>query len=137
MKFALIILLTCKLILFAEENYLLALSYYYDNNKSNDNKALELLTQEIQNADASFLIALAYDQGSIVKKDITKALQWYEKAATLGDIDAIMITGWRYYKGKGCEKNYKKATIWFEKAATLGDKEAIGLLSIMSEENLF
>jgi len=137
MRFILITLLICKLILQADENYLLALSYYYDSNKSNDAQALKLLKKEVKNADASFLIALAYDQGSIVEKDPSKALFWYEKAANLGDIDAIMITGWRYYKGEGYKKDYEKAAFWFEKAATLGDKEAIGLLNIISEENLF
>ncbi len=139
MRYLLFLLLTCKLLLQADENYLLALSYYYDTNKSNDIMALELLETEANHAnpDASFLIAVAYDQGSIVKKDTTQALFWYEKAASFGDLDAIMITGWRYYKGEGCEKDYQKASIWFEKATELGDKEALGLLSIINEERLF
>ena len=139
MKWIVPVLLVCCITLVADDAYLKALSYYYDQNSSNDEIALKILTKESGhgNSDAAFLIAVAYDQGTIVEKAADKALQWYEKAAKLGDIDATMITGWRYYKGEGCEKNTEKAEFWFNKAAKQGDKEAEELLRILHESSLF
>ncbi len=139
MKLIIPLLIACGIALAADDAYMTALSYYYDQNSSNDKTALRILTKESDhgNSDAAFLIAVAYDQGTIVEKAADKALQWYEKAAKLGDVDATMITGWRYYKGEGCEKNTEKAEFWFNKAVKQGDKEAEELLRILHESSLF
>lgn len=134
-----VVTLLISVLLFANDGYLEALSYYYDKNSSNDTKAISILIDVAKegNADAAFLLAVAYEQGSVTLKSPQKSLKWYEKAASLGDIDAIMISGWRYYKGQGCDKNLTKAKEWFLKAQELGDKEASGLLILLEEESLF
>ena len=49
--------------------------------------------------------------------DYTKAIQYYEKAANLGEVEAINNLGDIYYNGNGVEIVYKKAREWYEKGA--------------------
>ena len=136
---AIVILSVCALLLLADDAYITALSYYYDDNPSNDTLALDILskTADNGNADAAFLIAVAFDQGSIVPQKKTEALRWYEKAARLNDADAMMVTAWRYYKGEGCDQNLTKAQQWLEKASEKGEREADELLRMLEEDQLF
>jgi TPR repeat protein len=58
-------------------------------------------------------------------------MQWYHKAADLGDAQAMFQIGWSYCYGEGVEQNYREAMKWFIKAADLGNDNAmynIGLL---------
>ena len=134
-KIATILFLT--LFLYAsEENYLLGLKAYYDKNSSNDTQAITLLSQaatEQKNADAAFLLGVAYGEGNIVPKDLRKSLYWYKLAANLGDKDAMLIVGWYYYKGEAVEQDLEKAKEWFEKAAKLGDTEAMEMAQFIEE----
>ncbi|MBN2895655.1 MAG: sel1 repeat family protein [Campylobacterales bacterium] len=123
-----------------EPRYLQALNAYYDQNRQNDAAAISALTQEAEeanNADAAFLIALSYEQGSHTERNETKSLEWYEKAAELGDVDAMMMSGWRHYKGEGCTPSLEHARRWFEQAEALGEKEASALLRLLKEDRLF
>jgi TPR repeat protein len=116
-------------LLYANNDYLYALKAYYDESSSNDITAIETL--KMQNIpDAAFLVAVAYEQGKMVKQDSIEALKWYEKAAGLGDVDAMLMSAWYYYKGDVIEKNSEKAKVWFEKASDLGDKEATEMLEL-------
>ena len=113
-----------------QSEYLYALKLYYDQNSTKNTQALKLLEQvtiEDQNADAAFLLAVAYSDGKLVEKNLDKSLYWYEVAANLGDRDAMMFAGWIYYQ----KKEYKKAKEWFEKAYKLGDKEALEMINLI------
>ena len=59
-----------------------------------------------------------------VKKDIKKAFEWYEKAASQGLAEAQNNLGSMYYYGEGVEKDSKKAFVWYEKAASQGFADA-------------
>ncbi len=120
----------------ADENYLLGLKAYYDDNRSNNAKAITLLSKaatEQHNADAAFLLGVAYGEGNIAPKDPQKALYWYERAANLGDKDAMLVVGWYYYKGEAVEQDLDKAKAWFQKAADLGDDEASEMVRFIEE----
>jgi len=117
-----------------DEKYLLALKAYYDNNRSNDAQAITLLSEAAtkqHNADAAFLLGVAYAEGNIVPKELKKALFWYETAANLGDKDAMLATGWLYYKGEATEQDLEKAKMWFQKAAKLGDQDAAEMVGFI------
>ena len=58
--------------------------------------------------------------GRGVKKDYSKALALYEKAAAMGDSEANYIAGGMYYKGLGAFKNYFKAFTYLDYAAKNG-----------------
>ncbi len=130
--FALLIALSLNA---ADEKYLLALKAYYDHNRSNDAQAITLLSKAAKkhNADAAFLLAVAYSEGDIVPKDLKKALFWYESAAKLGDKDAMLSAGWLYYKGEAIKQDLEKAKMWFQKAAKLGDQDAAQMAGFIEE----
>jgi TPR repeat protein len=131
-----LIIFLFTLTLFAsDESYLLGLKAYYDNNSSNDAQAITLLSEAAKqnNADAAFLLGVAYSEGNITEKDLKKALIWYERAANLGDKDAMLSVGWLYYKGEDVTKDLEKAKNWFQKAADLGDQEALQMAQFIEE----
>jgi hypothetical protein len=67
--------------------------------------------------------------------DYGKALQYYPKAAELGDVDAHASLGTLYYEGLGVEKDTKKAVYHWEQAAIGGHPQARGLLAFYETEN--
>lgn len=77
---------------------------------------------EKEDTEAMRKIAICYDDGYGVEKDDQKALEWYRKAAELGDAEAIYRIGsyyhWDVY-------DYEEALEWYKKAAALGHAEAM------------
>ena len=55
-----------------------------------------------------------------VKKDISKALYWTERAANHGDRDGQCNLAWFYEKGIGVEKSIEKAKYWYKESALQG-----------------
>ena len=62
------------------------------------------------------------------EKNYIKAREWYEKAAALGDKDAMFNLGYLYSHGQGVKQDYVIAREWYEKAAALGHKVAMNNL---------
>ena len=60
----------------------------------------------------------------------TKAFEYYEQAADLGDADAQTDVGTMYYNGQAVVKDTTKAREWWttKKAATQGNKNALKYL---------
>lgn len=52
-----------------------------------------------------------YQYGWFVKKDYTKAVEWYEKAAAQGNAAAQRSLGWCWSQGKGVGPSEEKAEI--------------------------
>ena len=50
-------------------------------------------------------------------RDYKKSIEWYKKAAELGDYYSMHELGWQYFLGKNIEKNFEEAFEWFLKAA--------------------
>jgi TPR repeat protein len=64
-----------------------------------------------------------------VKKDYKQALQWYTRASSEGNADALNNIGKIYeIGGFGISRNYDKAFIWYTKLANHGS--AIGQASL-------
>lgn len=59
-------------------------------------------------------------EGGETRQDLGTALQWYLKAAELGDAEAMFQVGKAYYFGDGVEQNYNTAMEWYQKAADKG-----------------
>ncbi len=68
------------------------------------------------------------------KGDYGKTVEYWTKAAELGDVGAHYFLGCLYYKGLCVEKDEKKAIDHYEQAAIGGHSEARGLLA-MNEKN--
>ncbi len=62
------------------------------------------------------------------EKNYIKAREWYEKAAALGNANAMCNLGVSYERGRGVKQDYVKAREWSEKAAALGHKVAMNNL---------
>ena len=67
--------------------------------------------------------------------DYGKALQYYAKAAELGDLDAQFLLGGLYHHGQGVEKDVKKAVDHLEQAAIGGHPLARSILADYEVKN--
>jgi tetratricopeptide (TPR) repeat protein len=64
-----------------------------------------------------------------------KALEYFTKAAKLGDVTAHCLLGGLYYQGEGVEKDMKKAVYHLEQAAIGGHPQARGYLGAHEMDN--
>lgn len=79
-------------------------------------------------AQAAYRVAvcceMGLDEGGGTKRDAVKAMQWYQRAATLGDTPAMYKLGVIQLKGLlGQPKNASAALTWLQRAAEQADKE--------------
>lgn len=79
-------------------------------------------------AQAAYRVAvcceIGHEEGGGTSRDAVKAMQWYRRAATLGDTPAMYKMGIISLKGLlGQPKNPKEAVIWLKRAAERADKE--------------
>ena len=82
-------------------------------------------------AEACFRLGMMYAQGEGVRRSMSVACSWFEKAADKGDADAMYNLGAMYATGNNgeCDPDERKAKKWLEKAAKLGHPQAQSLLS--------
>ena len=73
--------------------------------------------------------------GDGVKKDKTKAFEWFSKAADQGLDIAQLSVGMAYKEGDGISKNKIKAYEWFLKSAGQGNEEAQNMLDRLCRES--
>lgn len=89
-------------------------------------KKAETTSQKKEAAFASILIGDMYKNGEGVNKDLTKAMEYYKKAAAKGNVVAMEQIGVMYTnKGEGPRRDFAKAMKWFKKAAELGSSHAM------------
>ena len=84
--------------------------------------------QELANkgyAAAQYYLGVCYDNGEGVPKDVSKAVEWYAKAAEQGYELAQNDLGYYYLIGRGgVPKDERKAVEWCAKAAEQGNAKA-------------
>ena len=71
-------------------------------------------------AEAQFDLGLSYDRGDGVKRNSTKAFEWYWKAAKQGLAKAQFNLAVLYFTGDGVEKNFEQVVQWFRRSAEQG-----------------
>ncbi|KAL9009020.1 MAG: hypothetical protein Q9173_005916, partial [Seirophora scorigena] len=81
-----------------------------------------------EHAQAAYRVAvcceIGLDEGGGTKRDAVKAMQWYQRAATLGDTPAMYKLGVIQLKGLlGQPRNASAALTWLQRAAARADKE--------------
>lgn len=80
---------------------------------------------------------IGHEDGGGTRKDPLKAIQWYKRAATLGDTPAMYKVGMILLKGLlGQQKNAREAVGWLKRAAERADAEnphALHELGLMYE----
>ncbi|MCB1783826.1 MAG: sel1 repeat family protein [Alphaproteobacteria bacterium] len=86
-------------------------------------------------ANAMFRMGNNYKYGyNGLKPDNTKAIEWYEKAISHGDADAMNNLGVMYKAGEDIEQDYSKAIELFEKATVLKNGKAFSNLGSMYQD---
>ena len=91
-----------------------ALKYFHESIKIKKNHKLR--------ADSFHCLASMYDSGEGTKKDIKKAVKYFDIASKLGFINSTMILGLAYFYGKSLiKKNFKKSFKYFYISANKGD----------------
>ena len=103
-----------------------------------------LLAAQNGNAEAQYNLALAYENGNGMTKDLSEAVKWYRKAAEQGhagaqkelktaelllnaqngNAEAQYKLAQAYEKGSGVTKDLTEAMAWYHKAAEQGLAEA-------------
>ena len=63
--------------------------------------------------------------GTYVDKDVEEGLEWYRKAAELGNPRSMYALGYAYQCGQGVEPDLKEASKWYEKSALAGNQNAL------------
>ena len=119
-----------KLLLIAAENndylaiYGLGTWHFFGIHGFDENKteAIRLWTiaAEKKIPEALFDLAVCYEEGDSVKKNLRKAFALYMDAALQGDNQAVFAVGRCYFYGIGISKNKLVADVWFDKAEELG-----------------
>ena len=66
-------------------------------------------------------LAREYEQQGFMRE----AINWYQKAAEEGDVDAMYALGYIYEEGKRVPQNYEESLKWYEKAAAAGSVEGM------------
>jgi hypothetical protein len=59
-----------------------------------------------------------------IKNDDAEAFRWYQKAAALGNAEAMYNLGLMFEYGRGVQKDEAESTRWYRKAADAGHKFA-------------
>ena len=78
-----------------------------------------------------------YEEGKGVEKDLTKAVEWYQKSAEQGDAEGQWRLGVMYEEGEGVEKDLAKAAEWYQKSAEQGNsigKWALGHICAFNKD---
>ncbi len=82
---------------------------------------------------AQFGLAIMYEEGTGIKKNVKMAIKWYRKAAENGYVNAQSVLADMYYNGKEkyLEKDYAQALKWYRKAAEQGNSYSQDMLGDM------
>lgn len=90
------------------------------------------MSSSSNNASACYNLALLYEQGLGVKKDLEVAMKLYEMASEQGHDKSMYNIGVYFSRGLGgAKKSFKKAKLYFEKAAKHGNVDAKKALSLL------
>jgi TPR repeat protein len=82
-----------------------------------------LVNAEKGQPQAMFNVGMLYEQGLGVPRNLTKALEWYEKASLAGEKEANFRMGTCYEIGLGTAVDLARAVAAYEKAAEMGSAE--------------
>jgi hypothetical protein len=94
---------------------------------ADDLKALQQKAEQ-GDAEAQFMLGIAYIGGLGVPQDSAQAFQWIRKAALQGNASGQSGLGAMYEGGNGVTQDYAQAAAWYRKAAEQGAATAQALL---------
>ena len=87
----------------------------------------DLHTQAEQgNAEAQFMVASLYADGTVLEQDLVEAAEWYRRSAEQGFAQSFIPLAQAYLAGEGVPQDFVSAHLWFNIAAarlTSGDRQ--------------
>ena len=99
--------------------------YYIKSAEQGFEPAKELLKlKTIKRGKTNYILGTEYINGTLVKKNVKKGLNYLTAAASQGSSEAYLALGKLYKEGKQVKRNNRKAQNYFKDAAALGNKEA-------------
>lgn len=113
----------------AENGYIKAIGLLYSMGEKDGAQLLVNRFADENNAEAINLLA----QIKLNENCYAEAIALFERAATLGDKEAMFNIATIYDKGEICEKDPYKAAKWYQKAAESGDAQAMDNLGSLLE----
>jgi TPR repeat protein len=75
-------------------------------------------------AGAQYYLAMIYERGAGVPKDLAAALNWYRQSATNGYAEAAVVLGNYYSDGLLVKEDQAEAFVWYSVAAAQGHRVA-------------
>ena len=115
----------------AEELYDIATHFAYSNKKQEKEQAYKWFIWAAEKDDVEVIknIARDYECGFGIDKDIYRTIEFYEKAISLGDTEAMIEIGDIFYFGEEIEKDWCKAAQWYKLAMKYGDVSRVRFLA--------
>ena len=101
--------------------------YLEGDGVQDDEKAIQAccgMMADDDRAAAMNCIGMAYYNGDGVDKNMTKAFNWFKKAANAGNAWGQNNLGLMYFQGEGVTKDLSEAKYWLQKAADNGNDVA-------------
>lgn len=83
------------------------------------------------------LSAICYKYGIGISKNLSKAFEYYQKSADLGNSIAMHNLGQCYEEGTGVESDEQKAFEWYQKSAELENPNALCCLALCYEKGIY
>lgn len=99
------------------------------------NKVVKQSLSEFEFEDSTLLQPDVFSLGQGCVKDYNQAIEWWEKAANLGDANAMYNLGVAYAEGEIVKRNLSKATELFLQAEELGCERASSALANMDDDD--
>ncbi|HEV2978088.1 MAG TPA: tetratricopeptide repeat protein [Casimicrobiaceae bacterium] len=91
---------------------------------------------EAGNAEAMNLLGVLYTLGTLVPRDYSMALYWFQKAVDGGSDDAMNNLGTMYLLGIGVSRDYVNALRWHERSAARGNAHSMYSVAVMADKGL-
>ena len=92
-------------------------SYYFLNGDYENAVYWSKKAADAGNYRAQLYMAIAYERGEGVEKNLQKAFEYYSSSAKGGDVSAIYMLGEYYHTGEVVKQNLKKARNYYKIAA--------------------
>ncbi len=111
-------------------NTMLAMMLIDEPGSDNQQAGFQLLQTEAQRGkvEAENLLGVCYELGKGTSRDLTKAVEWYRRAAE-GSPNAMNNLGRLYYFGEGVSADVVAASQWLKRACDAGEAHACGELA--------
>lgn len=89
-------------------------------------KALCILNELSLQGDAraQYYVAMIYNRGKVIEKDLAKSQHWLAVSANNGNVKAQFVLARSYEQGRGRSVDRKQALYWYKQAASQGHVQA-------------